>query len=333
MESIIINNQTVLENLPALIPNGKTKSSTAQPFIEANTIHMEEEELKNKHVIPVWTSTNEPLISHTDFIETVQEATAEVFSGEQILLPSIRVSHPIKGRIPEAKNKPASQLESWEETLYYERMMFIVEIPTIKDTIDGNTLSLTIGGVKAYNLDNVYSKRVNSDQQFKLFIGFKNRVCCNLCVWSDGLQEEVKVTSLGQLKSAVQFLLESYNIGQHLNIMRGLQDHYLSEREFAQIVGRARMYKYLPEKSQKDIEPLLLGDQQLGVVAKDYYQDKNFARATDGSINLWKMYNLLTGANKSTYIDQFLKRTSNANEFVQDIAQHKAGYTNSWYLS
>ena len=37
----------------------------------------------------------------------------------------IRLSHLIKGRIPEAKLKIAQDLEEYEKTLYYERMAFI----------------------------------------------------------------------------------------------------------------------------------------------------------------------------------------------------------------
>ena len=38
-------------------------------------------------------------------------------------------------------------------------MAFVIEVPTIHDEIDGKQLSLTIGGVKAYNLDNLYKNR------------------------------------------------------------------------------------------------------------------------------------------------------------------------------
>ena len=63
-----------------------------------------------------------------------------------------------------------------EKTIYYERMMFCFEIPTIFETIDGSRLNLTIGGVRAYNHENLYSKK--SMEKFKVFIGFKNLVCC-----------------------------------------------------------------------------------------------------------------------------------------------------------
>jgi hypothetical protein len=37
-------------------------------------------------------------------------------------------------------------------------MMFTVEVPGIRDFVDGNELSLTIGAVKAYNQDNLYGR-------------------------------------------------------------------------------------------------------------------------------------------------------------------------------
>jgi len=36
-------------------------------------------------------------------------------------------------------------------------------------------------------------------------------------------------------------------------------------------------------------------------------------------LNMWKFYNLLTGANKSSYIDSFLDRSLNATEMAVGI--------------
>ncbi len=102
----IINNKAVLEQLPALSPNGVGLSSSEQPFIEANTIEMPIHEMKDQHIIPVWSASNEPLISHSEFIEAIWEKTHQIFGGETILKPNIRVSHPIKGRIPENVRAP-----------------------------------------------------------------------------------------------------------------------------------------------------------------------------------------------------------------------------------
>jgi hypothetical protein len=328
----IVDNKTLLEKLPALTPNGIGISSSEQAFIEANTIEMEVQEMKEQHIIPVWAASNEPLISHSEFIESVWEKTHQIFGRETILKPNIRVSHPIKGRVPEAKHKAAKDLEPWEQTIYYERMMFVVEIPTIYEEVNGNRLSLTVGGVKSYNQDNVYGKRSHGDQHFQMFVGFQNKVCCNLCVWTDGLKHEVGIKSTGQLKNSFEHLINEYKADNHLSSMRAMGNIELSETEFAQVVGRARMFKHLPDKSKLDIPPILLGDQQLGTVVHDYYKDKNFGSPDGGNLSLWRLYNLLTGANKSTYIDSFLDRGVNANDFTSGIAEHKFGKKEFWYL-
>lgn len=303
-----------------------------QVFISANTISGSLEEVKQRHIIPVFVKDNEPAISQSEFIEATQEVVSNFFTGEHILKPVIRLSHPIKGRIPEARNKPAIELLEAEKTLYYERMMFAIEVPSIQDTIDGNTLSLMIGGVKAYNMDNLNSKK-GSDEHFKIFIGFKNRVCTNLCVWTDGYMSDIRAFSPGHLKAFIRDLLERYNGNFHLCNMKQLVNQSLTERQFATLIGRARMYQYIPANQKKDIYPLQLGENQIASVCRDYYRDHSFSRRADGSINLWKLYNLLTGANKSTYIDQFLERSVNSFEFIEQVRFALEGKESSWFLN
>ena len=244
----------------------------------------------------------------------------------------MRLSHPIKGRIPDAKDKPAHMLLDREKTIYYERMMFVIEIPSIHDEIDGNRLSLTIGGVKAYNLDNLYS-RAKSDQHFKVFVGFKNRVCTNLCVFTDGFLGELKVKSLDQLKASIQMLIAGYNQEQHLYQMKQFAENYITEQQFAHLIGRCRMYHHMPPEYKKDIPSLLFGDQQINTVVRDFYKDSSFSRDAFGNINLWKLYNLLTGANKSSYIDSFLERGVNAFDMVNDLNHCVEHKRQSWYLN
>jgi len=307
--------------------------SSSASFIEANTIPARLDEIQNEHVIPVFVKDNEPAISQADFIETTYQAITEIYPNDRVLTPSIRLSHPIKGRTPDAKFKPASQLEEWEKTLYYERMMFIFEIPTIQDEVDGNLLSLTVGGVKSYNQDNLYNKK-GADEHFEVFVGFKNKVCSNLCVWTDGYLGDLKVTSVGQLKGAIKTLLETYNAVYHLAQLRAMTERQLTERQFAHFLGRCRMYQYLPIKHRDGITPLLLGDQQISAVCRDFYTDKNFSGdLNDRSISLWQLYNLFTAANKSTYIDQFLNRSVGAFQLVEEIRFAMDGKRTSWYLS
>lgn len=329
----ILNNQLVLGQIPALTPNGIQISSSERAFIEANTVPISVTEMKNQHIIPVWTNTNEPLISHSEFIESVWECAHNMFPSEEILKPSIRVSHAVRGRVPEAKHKAASELSPWEQTIYYERMMFVIEIKSIRETVNGNEMSLMLGGVKSYNLDNLYGRRAHGDQHFQMFIGFQNKACCNLCVWSDGLKIEQEIQSVPQLKQAARKLIADFNFKNQIELMRQFDDYELLEHEFAQIVGRAKMFRYMPEKHRQDIYPFLLGDQQLTNVVGSYYTDENFASNKAGGISLWNFLNLMTGANKSSYIDTFLVRSANAMDFTNEIMMHKLNQRKSWYLS
>lgn len=307
-------------------------SSSGSSFIQANTVESSFEELKEHHIIPVFIKDNEPVISHTDFIEATAEVVADIFQGEKILKPAVRLSHPIKGRIPEAKDKPASALLEHEKTVYYERMAFVIELPGITDVVGGNNLSLTVGGVKAYNLDNLYNKK-GADEHFKVFIGFKNTVCTNLCVWTDGFMNDLKVSSIGQLRGAILSLIQGYNQNHHLYHLKKLPEYSITETQFALLIGRCRIYHHLPVSVKRDIPSLAFGDSQLGAVVKDYYRDESFCRGDDGAINLWKLYNLFTGVNKSTYIDQFLDRSHNAYTFVEQLRWGLDGKHTNWYLS
>jgi hypothetical protein len=307
-------------------------TSSSKAFIEANTIQSSLDEIKQQHVIPVFTKDNEPVISHADFIEATHEVVSRFFTAETILTPSVRLSHPIKGRVPEAKDKPANQLLEHEKTIYFERMAFIIEIPSISSEINENPLSLTVGGVKAYNLDNLYSKK-GADQHFKIFIGFQNKVCTNLCVWTDGFMSDLKVQSLSQLHACVKTLIENYNDAYHLSFLKKLNEFSLTEQQFAHLIGRSRMYAHLPSNVKKSITPLLLSDTQLGSVVKDFYRDSSFSKDADGNINLWQLYNLLTGANKSSYVDSFLDRSVNAFHFVDELRRTVETKSTNWFLN
>ena len=62
----------------------QSKQNKRSSFIEANTIEMHLEEMKSKHIIPVFVKDNEPLISHDEFIDAASSITADVFHGEHI---------------------------------------------------------------------------------------------------------------------------------------------------------------------------------------------------------------------------------------------------------
>jgi len=287
-----------------------TETENKTHFIEANTIPTSLDAIKNKHIVPVFIKDNEPAMSNGDFIQIVHEVAGHHFPREQILNPIIRVSHPVKGRIPQARSKPASELLESEKTIYYERMMFMIEIPTISKSIGGHEVTLSIGGVKAYNQDKLHGKR--SDQQFKVFIGFKNTICCNLCIWTDGLAGEIFAKEFHELTKQIYEFIGGFEYNHQLHLMEKLTGYELTEKRFAQLIGKARLYQHMPLKKKKGMPKLLFNDSQVSKVARDYYGEKSFCRKENGNIDLWRLYNLFTSANKSSYIDQFLDRGVNA---------------------
>lgn len=166
-------------------------------FIEANTEIVELSHLKHDCITPVFSKDNELTISHPQFIETIYDAATSFFQREQIEQPDIRCSHVVKGRAPEAIHKPVNQLLESDKTIYYERAAFSIDIPTVYETVGGNKLNLSIVGVRAYNQMNLYSKK--SAERFSLAIGFKNQVCTNMCVFTDGYNSKLEVTNTRDL--------------------------------------------------------------------------------------------------------------------------------------
>ena len=95
---------------PIVNGTGKCNGWKRLPFIEANTKEVTIEHLRNDCIIPVFSKDNEVTVSHHSFIEAVHDAASEVFRGERVDSPEIRVSHIIKGRTPGAIHKSAKDL-------------------------------------------------------------------------------------------------------------------------------------------------------------------------------------------------------------------------------
>ncbi|WP_027078859.1 DUF3871 family protein [Maribacter antarcticus] len=306
-------------------------NNSTSPFIEANTQEVSLEHLKNDCIIPVFSKDNETTISHYQFINQAQEAMTRLFPDMGIAVPKVRISHVVKGRIPSAVGKPAKELLAHEKTIYYERCAFIIEVPGMKHTVNGNELNLSIGGVRAYNQENLYSGK--SLEKFKIFIGFKNSVCTNLCISTDGFSNEVRIGSILDLEHQMGPLFSNYNTEQHLGIMVDMSKYKLSERQFAHFIGKLRMYQHLDKTEQKTVFPIALNDSQINNVIKNYYGCPNFGRSPDGSVNLWNLYNMFTEANKSSYIDSNFERNVNAYELVNNLGNSIQNGTSNWLLS
>jgi hypothetical protein len=319
MELQIYHPTETVEILPFSTYTSSPLRLNKTPIIEANTIDVKLQHLKSDCTIPVFAKDNERTISHQEFIESTMEAIEAVFGRNTYLQPEIRVSHTIKGRTPDAIHKSAIELMDHEKTIYYERMAFAIELQGFTKDIGGNELCLTIGGVRAYNQENLYNKK--SLEHFKFFIGFKNMVCCNMCVSSDGFVDDLRVGTVYDLKNRMIQIIRNYKMEEHIDAMDRLTHLSINEQQFAQILGKCRLYQFLPKEKKRNIPALIFNDTQVNTVAKDYFLDESFARNANGEIDLWKMYNLFTGANKSSYIDLFLQRGLNAFELAEGIGQ------------
>jgi hypothetical protein len=283
-------------------------------FIEANTIEVSLNHLKNDCTIPVFAKDNECTISHYEFINSTKEVVEDILNYKGVLKPDIRVSHVIKGRVPTAIGKPAKELLEHEKTIYYERMAFVIEIPEISEIINGNKLSLTIGGVRSYNQENLFSKK--SMEKFKVFVGFQNTVCTNLCIATDGLKEDLRISSILELKAKVYELINNYKKKEHLINMERMFRYSLTEIQFAHLIGKMKLFAYLSKEEKQMLFPLVMTDSQLNIVVKDYHTDAYFSKSENNTISFWNLYNLFTEANKSTYIDSNLERNVNAYAYV-----------------
>lgn len=320
---------SVLQNVAETVEFEEVKDERPL-FIEANTQAITLQELKSDCIVPVFSKDNELTISHPNFIETVCDAVKTFYCGEIIDEPQIRVSHVVKGRIPEAIHKPANQLLESDKTIYYERCAFVIQIPSIWENVNGQKLTLTVGGVRAYNHTNLYAKK--GAERFKIFVGFTCKVCTNLCVSTDGYINCLEVTDTGDLYKSTLELLNQYNPAKHIHLMQTLGESYLSEHQFCQILGKMRLYQALSQTKQRALPRMLLTDTQINNVAKAYISDENFG-GSEG-LSMWNFYNLLTGANKSSYIDSFLDRSYNATEIAVGINSALHGDERySWFIN
>lgn len=298
----------------------EARVSSDNRFIQSNTKVVSLNHLRDDCVIPVFAKDNEPTISNSEFVEAVYEAVQDVFCNENILKPAIRASHPIKGRVPEAKNKSAKDLLDAEKTVYYERIMFTIEVPSVFRDINGDHLNLTIGGVRGYHQENLYARR--NMQKFKVFVGFRNRVCCNMCVSTDGVLDDIKVSSSNELRRKTYELLVQYESAETLELYCKWANKRITYNQFAHFLGICRMLNHMPLIEKRGFPEMLFTEHQLNLLVEGYYNDPHFGRSLDGSIDMWRLYNLFTSANKQSYIDKFLDRGLNAAMVVDKIASY-----------
>lgn len=286
--------------------------ANSNAFIVANTVPVSLQELREEHIIPVFAKDNEKTISHFEFIATCFKALMQI-TKRNLKLPQIRVSHPINGRIPEARHKKPVELEDFEKTLYYERMMFVVQIPGFTTLISGEMVELTFGGIKSYSQDSLTGKYTK--QHFHLFLGYQVRVCSNMCISADIGVSSIEVYNYSEIEQAVVNLFHGFEHERTLHHFTHLGSNFISRNEFERYIGKVRVGYLDPKIDSKD----WLGDQQMSQVVKGYFNNPDFSASLDGSISLWNIYNLMTEANKNSYIDRFIPRAKEIDNILKLI--------------
>ena len=304
-------------------------------FIESNTSAITLEKLKRICIVPSFKDSS-LTISHQEFAENVLGAAMDYFNGETFGELECRVSHPISGRNPNALRTPANLLTEADKTLFFQRFCFCFELTSMTKTIDGQPICLTIGGVRAYNEQNLYANK--SPEKLKIFIGWRVCVCSNLMLSCDGLQDRLEVmSSLDIYKSALD-LFTAFDPIDNFNMLENLVNTRLSTQEFCNFIGRMRLYQALPAKTRQELElpEILLGDSQINAATRQFVSNKNFGINGADSISCYQLLQCLNESSKSSYIDTFLSKNKNCVDIATGIQKAIEGRDNenySWFLS
>ena len=305
---------------------------TRSPFILGNTKEIGLTELGDM-LTPVFSRDNVETISHTEAIGTVMDAVSTYFDGEEINSPVVRVSHEMKLRNRFGMGKLVENLKPEDSDSYYQRMMAMIEIPSISHNINGSICHLQICIVRNYADCNLLGNS-SQKQTLKCAVGFLNTVCTNGLLSTDGVNLSIKITNTADLYKYCIELFKQYNYKQHLDEMRRLNDTVVNVATLAQFLGRARMAAALPNsmKNELGLPEFILPEAQLNNMIRDYYTDENFG-GFGQEITAWQFYMLLTNY-KNNYIDVTLERSCNAYQCAKGIASaiNKDDDAWSWFI-
>ena len=302
-------------------------------FIESNTQPITLEELSEKSIVPTF-ADGTLTTSHQSFIESVLEAGQTVF-GE--LTPvDIRVSHPINGRVPSALHKKASELTDEDKTLYYQRMGFVSHVVGLTRNINGQTIHLCIGGVRAYNEDKLFGRP--SPARYRIFCSWTVKVCTNLMVQA-GYIGNLECMTTSDIKEKALELFNGFDPVKEDNLraLEALGNTSITEEQFCHVIGRLRLYQALPNttKTELGLPNVILGDQAVNAAVRGYVDNPNFKKEDGIDMNLFNMLQLFNEAVKQTYLDRWLEKNQNCTDLIMGLAREMNGESQeyAWFLS
>ena len=240
----------------------------------------------------------------------------------------------MKLRTRNGAGKLVENLGPDDESSYMQRMMFMIEIPSITAVIDGNRLTLMVTAVRSYAETNLlgFSSQL---QRFRLGIGFVNTVCTNMLLRTDGVNLSIKVTNTTDLYRYCLEVFSRYNQQVHLQELEKLTQTVIDVPTFARFLGRARMASQMPTAMKKELglPEFLLPESQVNSMVRDYFTDENFS-GSGKDITAWQFYQLMTNY-RNNYVDVAMERCINAFDVAQGIARavNHEDDTWSWFIS
>lgn len=163
-------NTSELDNTALVSVEPETQQRS--PFILGNTKEIGLTELGDM-LTPVFSRDNVETISHAEAISTVMDAVTTYFDGEEINAPIVRVSHEMKLRNRFGMGKLVENLQPGDSDSYWQRMMAMIEIPSISHEINGSICRLQVGVVRNYADCNLLGNS-SQKQTIKACVGFLN---------------------------------------------------------------------------------------------------------------------------------------------------------------
>lgn len=315
-------------------PEPEEEISQEHPnFIESNTQAISLEELATRCIVPTF-SDNSLTIAHQNAIAAVYKAAEDVFG--ELTPPECRVSHAINGRVASAIHKPAKDLTDEEKTIFYQRLAFVAHVKSLTRIVAGQKIELCIGMCRAYNEDKLYSRK--SPEKIKIFVGWKVRVCSNLCLTCNGNSGTVEVLTEADVYQKSYQLFRRFEPEKEdtLRLIGNLQKTRISVSQFCYIIGRLRLYQALSTEQQKTLPTITIGDQAVNSAVRGFVSNPNFGlKEGVGSITTFEMLQLFNEAIKQTYIDKWVDRNQNCTDFAIGIQDALNGNTESpytWFL-
>lgn len=141
--------------------------------------------------------------------------------------------------------------------------------------------------------------------KFHVFVGWQVRVCSNLMLTCDGNSGTIDCMTEADIMQKSLQLFQSFNPYKEdtLRFLEGLCNTVLSEEQFCQILGRMRLYQFLPVNEQKQLPSLTIGDQAVNAMVRGYVSNPNFGKREGEDITTWNLMQLMNESVKGAYID------------------------------